>query len=143
MSEDLTRYFLQYIDSFSVNRSKNKGRKAKLFAIMEVYSLADANKIFDTEHIINGKKIKISPYHHNKRPSKKMKRKVIHVSKVKDECYNLRNEYQKNTEIKNYNLESESADPFEFLGSHKSGVLSADFQPEMVTNFKGLDWDFI
>lgn len=53
-SEVLTLYFFKYLDRFSINRSKNKGKKSKLFAIMEVYSLEDANKIYSTKHIVKG-----------------------------------------------------------------------------------------
>jgi len=58
----LTEHFLKFLKYFNVKRSKNKGRKAKIFAILQVFSKSDVKIVFANEHIIDGTKLIIKPF---------------------------------------------------------------------------------
>lgn len=61
-AEILTNYFLKFVDSVKVKRSKNKGKKIKMSAVIEFCSLNDLNKIINMDHYVLGEKLRIVPY---------------------------------------------------------------------------------
>lgn len=147
----LTEHFLQYIKHFKVKRSKNKGRKAKIFAVLEVFKKSDITKIFAHEHYINGKKLIIKPF--NKKKTKCEGKELQSKLKLRFEKQ-IQENTQKQAEQRNTlragyrNMPQFQEDKkrnylLHDLGSNDSGVLSADFQPKALPNFKGLDWEFI
>jgi hypothetical protein len=97
--EVLTQHFLKYIKQFKVKRSKNKGRKTKIFAILEVYKKSDITVVFANEHFINGKKLNIKPYNKNK--NKKMNADKLSRQKSRFDL----EKRAKNNEIRRSNIE--------------------------------------
>lgn len=61
-SRVLKNYFRQLTPSLRVRRSKNKGRKTKMWAIIDISSEEDFNRIVKMEHTILGEGLEVKPY---------------------------------------------------------------------------------
>lgn len=61
-SKVLKNYFRKLTPSLRVRRSKNKGRKTKMWAIIDISSEEDFKRIVEMEHLILGQDLGVKPY---------------------------------------------------------------------------------
>lgn len=58
----LKKYFLQFVKEVNVKRSKNKGRRIKMYAIVEFASDEEYQKVVSMEHVVFGEKLMVKPF---------------------------------------------------------------------------------
>lgn len=85
-SKILREYFAELAPKFNVRRSKNKGKKTKMHAVIEIFSESVFEKILSMEHEINGKKLKLKPYSKSKPRKRNKKKKESKSSGMKTRC---------------------------------------------------------
>ena len=61
-SQVLRDHFSQYDKDLKVRRSKNKGKKSKMFAIMELSSKPLFDLVMSLDHVVLDKKLKLKPF---------------------------------------------------------------------------------
>lgn len=80
-AKDLKDHFAKYIPHFKLRRSKNKGRKTKMHAILEISSEEDFKVIISKEHTFQGEKLKLKPFT-DKKSKKEAKNKKENEEQV-------------------------------------------------------------
>lgn len=61
-SNVLKKYFRKLTGRVRVKKSKNKGKKTRLYAVIEVFCETDFQKILESEHCILGHEVCVKPY---------------------------------------------------------------------------------
>jgi len=61
-SHILKAYFSQFTDKLKVKRSKNKGKRSKMYAILEVNSSEIYHMIMNNQHSLMGEKLHLRPF---------------------------------------------------------------------------------
>lgn len=71
-AEMLKTYLLQFVTEVTVKRSKNKGRRIKMYAIVEFSKEEDYQKIVNGDYYILGEKLNVKPFINFKKKNKKV-----------------------------------------------------------------------
>ena len=84
----LTTYLASILnDKFVIKKTKNKGRKIKIHAFLQLSSEEDLKKIYSMNHFVNGTQLEIKEYINNSKTFKNeqvpvLKKKQIDTNKV-------------------------------------------------------------